>query len=127
MEWVGLVKALELLKYFWFGFEVSNARGATGIDAPAMHGHKDLEVRLRIHGNTQEQLLMWLPFLFMFAYFVGPVAAAAIGVIFPLGRQIYRSGYLAGSRSKGFIITEISTVLLFIGTLCGIFFRILMD
>jgi glutathione S-transferase len=57
--------------------------------------------------NTQEQLLLLLPSLWMFAHFISPIWAAVLGAIYLIGREIYARSYVRDpqSRELGFVIS----------------------
>tara|TARA_R110002110_G_scaffold415748_1_gene654842 strand:- start:77647 stop:78033 length:387 start_codon:yes stop_codon:yes gene_type:complete len=121
MGYVAIVCALALIQYTLFGFAVGKARQTYGVKAPANSGHIDFERVNRVHANTGEQLLSFIPGLWMFAYFVNAEIAAALGVVYLIGRQIYSSGYTkaADQRGRGMIIGFIPTVILVLGALVG--------
>jgi len=115
MEMVVVITILALLQYVWFGVQVGQMRGRHEVKAPAMSGAPEFERMFRVHYNTMEQLVVFLPALWMFAYMVNPTWAAGIGVIYLAGRFLYRASYLKdpAGRSAGFTLTVVpSTVLL---------------
>lgn len=115
MEVTVIVTALALLQYSWFGFQVGAMRGKHGVKAPAVTGPAEFDRMFRVHMNTMEQLVMFIPALWMQAWLANPQIGAAIGAVFIVGRFIYRAEYLRdpASRSLGFGLTLIpSTVLL---------------
>jgi len=59
------------------------------------------------------------PLLWLFASLAGDAWAAAIGIVWPIGRVIYARGYYAAAekRGPGFGITFLSTVGLLLGSL----------
>ena len=73
----------------------------------------------RVHLNTLEQLIVFIPALWMHAYFANPIYGAILGAIFIIGRFVYRAEYLKDpdSRSLGFGMTFIPSVVLLIWTL----------
>ena len=77
------------------------------------------ERHFRVHMNTLEQLVMFLPALWIFAHFVSPIWAAALGVVFIIGRAIYARAYVRDpkSRSLGFALTALPTLVMMIGIL----------
>lgn len=107
MEYVAIVTVLALLQFVWFGLQVGGARRRHQVPAPAMSGPPEFERRFRIHMNTLEQLVVFLPALWMFAVRVNPVWAAGLGVVYLVGRFIYRAAYLKdpAGRHNGFVIT----------------------
>ena len=61
MEYVAIVTVLVLIEYFVFGALVGRARGRAEIEAPATTGDPIFERYFRVHQNTMEQLVMFLP------------------------------------------------------------------
>ena len=119
MPYVAIVTVLALLEFLWFGILVGRARGKFGIAAPATAGNEVFERYFRVHMNTLEQLLMFLPVLWIFATYVSPVWAAALGAVFIVGRAIYAKSYIRDpkSRSLGFALTAVPTLIMMIGVL----------
>lgn len=118
----GLVTIICVLVFFWMAIQIGKARVKHSAPAPVMQGPDELMRVLRVHGNTMEGLLMFLPALWIFAALWGDLLAGVIGIVFPIGRVIYALGYYAeaGKRSTGFTIGLISTVVLLIGSLIGL-------
>ena len=111
MAWIELVSVLALVQYMWFGVQVGGARGKYGIKAPAVSGHEVFERIYRVQMNTLEQLVVFLPVLWM----------AAIGAVYLVGRMLYRGSYIKdpGSRTLGFVLTILPTTVLLLATLLG--------
>ncbi len=107
MPYVALVTLLALTQYFWFSVRVMRARGKYGVAAPAITGHEIFERHFRVHMNTQEQLLLLLPSLWMFARFISPIWAAALGLIYVIGREVYARSYVQDPKRRelGFVIS----------------------
>ena len=107
MDWVIIVTVLALLQYSWFGIEVGAVRGRLGIKAPATSGEPELDRAFRVHYNTMEQLVTFLPLMWIFAHVVNAPWAAGFGLVFLIGRFIYRAAYLKdpATRSTGFTLT----------------------
>jgi uncharacterized membrane protein YecN with MAPEG domain len=103
-----------LLQYAWFGVEVGAKRAKHEAKAPAMSGAPEFERMFRVHCNTMEQLVMFLPLMWIFAHVVNPIWAAGLGVVFLIGRFVYRSSYLKdpASRSTGFTLTFIPSAVM---------------
>lgn len=118
-----IVSLLALLLYVWMGLRVGQGRGKHGIDAPAMTGHPDFERLVRIQTNTLEWLPIFLVSLWLFALYWSPTlsekVAAAIGLVWIVGRFLYMTGYAraAGSRSTGFLVQMVATAVLLFGAL----------
>jgi glutathione S-transferase len=119
MEYVVAVVMLALLQYTWFGIEVGRARGRFEVPAPATTGHENFERFFRAHQNTTEQLVVFLPATFACAYLVNETLAAAMGLLFVIGRLMYFRGYTnpEKSRSLGFGLGLIANTVMILATL----------
>lgn len=125
MELVAIVTVLALLEYFFFALQVGKARGQYNVEAPATTGHPIFERKLRVQQNTLEQLVIFLPGLWLFANYVDPGIAAILGLVFIVGRALYSRAYVAepGTRTLGFLLTLASEGILLIGALVGTVMR----
>ena len=119
MEYVVVVVMLALLQYTWFGIEVGRARGRFEVPAPATTGNESFERFFRAHQNTTEQLVVFLPAIFACAYSVSEPLAAAMGLLFVVGRLMYFRGYTdpEKSRSLGFGLGLIANTVMILATL----------
>jgi glutathione S-transferase len=119
---VALVAILSLILYLYMSVRVGQARAKHGIKAPATTGHEEFERAFRVHQNTLEWLVIYLPSLFLFSMFVHEYIAAALGVVWIVGRYVYMEGYIdaAEKRSAGFGIQALATLILMLGALVGI-------
>lgn len=116
---VAIVTVVALLVYVWMGLRVGGARKVSGIAAPAMHGHPHLERYIRVHYNTLEWLPIFLAGLWLFAIYWNDRIAAAVGVVWIIGRIVYALGYVAdpGKREAGFLIQALAAAVLLFGAL----------
>ncbi len=114
-----LVTLLAVLFYFFTSINVSRARARTGIKVPATSGHPDFERAFRIQMNTLEWMPIFLPSLWLFAIYIGDAIAAAIGVVWIIGRIAYFVGYTqsAAKRGPGFLIQSVAAIALWVGAL----------
>ena len=121
MDIVYIVIALALLQFFIFGGLVGRARVKFSIDAPAVTGDPMYERYHRVHYNTMEQLVVFIPGMLLFGVYVSSLAAAGLGLVFIVGRVIYFRAYLAdpASRGPGFGLTMLPTFILLLGGLGG--------
>jgi len=117
--WTALVTIAALLVYFYMGLRVGQARGKYGIAAPAVSGHPDFDRAIRIQANTLEWLPLFLASLWLFAFYMNDIAAAAVGLVWILGRILYLTGYAkaAEARGRGFGIQALATAVLLFGAL----------
>jgi|SRR5882724_11424139 len=107
MAWVNLVTLCALLEYFVFGWLVGKARVTYGVKAPAMNGHEVFDRYFRVHYNTLELLIMFIPGLWIAAQYWNPLWMAAIGVVYLIGRIFYLRGYVSDPKSRhiGFLLS----------------------
>jgi len=121
MPLVTIVTVLALIQYVVQGVRVGQARQRYGVEAPATTGHAIFERHFRVHQNTLEQLLIFLPAVWLFGLYVRWGIAALLGVVFIVARFIYERGYVAdpNQRTTGFVITAIVNGVLLIGALIG--------
>lgn len=117
MPFVAIVTALALAQFFMLGFSVGRARTRYGVAAPATTGNEVFERHFRVHMNTLEQLVIFLPALWIFASYISSLWAAALGVVFLLGRAIYAISYVRDpkSRALGFALTALPTLAMIVG------------
>tara|TARA_R110002124_G_scaffold258966_2_gene424744 strand:+ start:871 stop:1269 length:399 start_codon:yes stop_codon:yes gene_type:complete len=101
-----------------FMARVGMARGKTGIKAPAMSGSEEFERANRVHLNTVEQMVLFLPVLWIFATLAGDLYAGIGALVWLIGRVLYSQGYMAdpGKRELGFMIGGIALLLMFLGS-----------
>jgi glutathione S-transferase len=121
MAYVDIVTALAVLQFIVFGFKVGGARGRYGVKAPAIIGNEIFERHFRVQMNTLEQLIGFLPGIYMFAHYFSPKVAAALGVVYLIGRELYALTYVKdpANRSVGFGMTFLPVVILVLGGLIG--------
>jgi glutathione S-transferase len=119
MAYVLIVIVLALLQYIGFSFAVGNARSKYQVAAPATTGHPVFERYFRVHMNTLEQLICFLPAIWLFAQFVDPRWAAALGAVYLTGRMIFFFSYVKDpkSRSVGFMLSSLPTLIMLLGVL----------
>ena len=114
MNYVNIVAILAVLQFFLFGLYVGRARQRYGVKAPATTGNEHFERAFRVQMNTMEQLVCFLPSLFIAALYWPNAVVAAIGVVWVLGRFIYRHSYVAdpSKRFIGFLLTIVPMFIL---------------
>lgn len=118
---VHIVIALALIQFFAFGVLVGRARGKYQVDAPAITGHPVFERYYRVHYNTMEQLVSFVPGMLLFGAYVSTMGAAILGLVFIAGRFLYLRHYIADpkKRGAGFGISVLPIMILILGGLGG--------
>jgi len=121
MRLVGFVVALALLEYQVLWMLCGQARGRYNIPAPATTGHPTFERYFRVQQNTIEQLVVFVPAMFLFAHYVSEPIAAGLGALFVLGRALYARAYVTdpARRGPGFLLTIGPNAVLTVGALIG--------
>jgi uncharacterized membrane protein YecN with MAPEG domain len=71
--------------------------------------------------NTLEQMAVTIPAMWICAYFFSPLWAAGLGVMFMVGRLVYRQSYMKepSTRGPGMVIGFLANVTLVILGLWG--------
>jgi len=122
MSWVAAVILLALIEYMVFGMLVGRARARYGIAAPAVTGHEMFERYFRVHQNTLEQLIVFVPAMWAFGVYLSAGWAAGIGMVFVIGRIFYAVGYVREPtrRELGAGLSFLPTIVLIIGAVIGV-------
>ncbi len=117
-----LVTVLTLILFFIITANVGRARLKYKVPVPQTSGDPDFERVFRVQQNTLEQLILFLPSLWLFSLFVNAIWGAGIGAVWVVGRILYAWGYYqaAEKRGIGFGINALSMLVLLIGSLFGI-------
>jgi glutathione S-transferase len=119
-----IVTILVLLLYFYMGGVVGRMRGKHNIQAPATSGHPEFDRAFRVHVNTLEQLIVFLPLLWLATILYNGVGwlPALFGLIFLVGRLFYMQIYMTNpqKRGPGILIGMLAVVGLLILTIIGI-------
>jgi len=122
MNLVAVVILLALLEFVVFGALVGRARVRYGVKAPATSGNEVFERHFRVHYNTLEALIVFVPSIWLFGLYVSPQWGAALGAIYLVGRIVYFRSYVAdpAQRSVGFGMSLLPMLALLIGALLGV-------
>jgi glutathione S-transferase len=121
-----LITALSMLLFAVVTRMVGVARGRYKVAVPATSGHPDFERYYRVQQNTLEQLMLFLPSLWLFAAYVSPEWAGALGAVWLVGRVLFARGYYRETKKRvpGFIIGIATTSILLLGGLIGILMQL---
>ena len=117
--WVTLAS---LLMYIGVFVKAGQTRRVCKIAAPATDGPIEFLVAQRVQTNTVEQLILFLPLLWLCAFVMNDQTAAVLGLIWVIGRIIYALGYYKApsKRHLGFSISTLAALGLLIGTITGL-------
>ncbi len=121
-----LVIALALLLYVAVFAAAGRARHRYDIKAPSVTGAPEFERAFRVQQNTLEQLVWFVPALWLFALFASPLWGGILGLVWIAGRAYYALSYYRDpeTRGPGFLIGFISAAALLVGALIGIVARL---
>lgn len=116
------VTTFSLILYFVLTANVGRARAKYKVPVPQTSGNPDFERVFRVQQNTLEQLILFLPSLWLFSLFVSPIWGAGLGVLWIIGRILYAWGYYQAAQKRvlGFGINSLSILALLLGSLVGI-------
>ena len=121
LPYPALATLLALLVYGFDFLRCGQARGRHKVVAPAVTGHPDFERKLRIQQNMVEQLIVFLPALWIFSETASAFWGGLLGLVFVIGRLLYSLAYAAdpAKRSLGFMIGAAATATLLLGGLAA--------
>jgi glutathione S-transferase len=120
----GIVTLLAIVLYLYMGARVGILRGRLGIKAPATTGDPLFERAFRVHCNTGEQYIAFLPLLWLATAFFHavPWLPALFGLAFVAGRIVYMRLYMADpeARIPGAFMAMLSNVGLIVLAVIGL-------
>jgi glutathione S-transferase len=119
---MNFITVLVLVQYVFFGTLVAKARKFFKVDAPSMTGPQGFECVVRVHQNTLERVVVFLPLMWIaFNVWQSPFVAA-LGVVFFVGRMVYWKGYVQSpaKRMAGNAITMASVGLSLLLSVAGL-------
>jgi len=121
MPLVQLVIGLALVQFFFFLFAVGKARVTYKVAAPATTGNEVFERYFRVQMNTLELLVMFVPAMYIFGQYWGGYLAAALGLVYLIGRLIYFTSYVKDpkSRSMGYGLSVTPIMIMVVGAIVG--------
>lgn len=122
-----LVTLIALGLYIGTMMMTGRARRRFAVRAPAVTGPPEFERAVRVQQNTLEQLILFLPALWLFAYYVSAPVGALIGVGWVAARAYYAVCYYRDpeTRGPGFAGTILCALALWAGALVGSLIAIL--
>jgi len=122
MQWIELVTLAAILQFFAFGGLVARARQRYKVPPPAPTGHDMFDRYQRVHMNTLETLVVFLPALWIAGHYWRQEIPALIGVVYLVGRQFYLSGYISDPkrRALGYALSILPAFALVVLAVIGI-------
>lgn len=121
-HWPAIITDLTLFLLFGVALNVARARGKYQVAAPATNGHPQFDLAYRVQMNTLENALIFLPALWLFAWYVSAVWAGVLGVIWLAARVWYAIAYSSDAKKRGpaFGLSVLALSVLAIGALIEI-------
>ena len=122
MRYLALTTTLVLMQYLFFGALVAKARLSEQVNPPAVQGSAAFNALYRVHQNTMERLVVFLPLLWMAGQFWPAPAVAAWGAVFVLARHLYWKGYVKSpaERKAGNVLSMVVMAGLLLANLAGL-------
>ena len=117
-----VITVLTLIVYFVLTLNVGKARFKYDVKAPSTTGDPNFERALRVQQNTLEQIIFFLPLLWIFSYYISATWGFILGMIWVVGRILYAWGYYqaAEKRGPGFGISFLASLGLLGGAIIGL-------
>lgn len=117
-----LITTFTLILLFGVALNVGKARTTYKIDAPATTGHPKFELAYRVQMNTVENVVAFIPALWLFSYYVSVLWGAVLGGTWLIGRVWYAVAYCEDPKKRGggFGLSFLSFVILTVGALIEI-------
>jgi glutathione S-transferase len=115
-----IVIMVALLQCQFFGLRTGINRPKYGVLPPKTTGNETWERMFRIHQNTVEQMVIFVPALLGFAYYVSHLWAVVLGVLFIIFRQVFSITYMKDPTKRLFPPSFLVNVVLAIGAIIGI-------
>lgn len=122
MAWVSAVVLIAILQFVVLGMIVGAARGRFNVPAPATTGHPTFERLFRVHQNSLEMLIAFIPGVWLYGWWVSQTWATALGLIFLAARFIYAIQYVRDPKTRtiGAGLSFIIVLILIVGDLYGV-------
>ncbi len=98
MHWPALITLATLALLFGCIWYVGAARGRYKVSAPATTGPEPFERAFRVQMNTLENTVIFLPALWLAAFYFSPRIAAAVGAVWVVARVWYAFAYARNPR-----------------------------
>jgi len=117
MNSVYVVMGLALMQYLYFGISVGGARGRYGVPAPATSGNEVFERYFRVQMNTLELIVVLLPAMALYGYYISSTWATGLGGVYLVGRFLYFFTYIKDpkKRTVGFSLSILPIMVMLVG------------
>ncbi len=117
-----LMTLFAVLWLLFTGFMVGRARGKYKVPAPATTGDPAFERAFRVQMNELENLVAFLPAMWIFAWFGNPRLAALACGVYLVGRVVFAIGYWREARQRryGFSIATITMAITWSAALAAV-------
>ncbi len=117
---LGTLAALTV--FVWASIPVGQARGKYNVKAPATTGDPAFERAFRAHQNTMEQIVLFLPLVWIVATLFGDMWGGIYAAAWVVGRIAYVIGYLADAekRNVGFLISSLASLAALVGSIVAV-------
>ncbi len=124
LAYPSLITLLALAVYLLVTLNVGRARGRFNVPAPQTTGNADFERFFRVQQNTLEQLVFFLPALWLASFYGSVKLAAMLGMLWVGGRLVYANGYYRSptvqKRIPGFLVAVVASALLWLMAMIGV-------
>ncbi|MBU3655695.1 MAG: MAPEG family protein [Alphaproteobacteria bacterium] len=122
LAYPSLITLLALAVYLLVTLNVGRARGRFNVPAPQTTGNADFERFFRVQQNTLEQLVFFLPALWLASFYGSVKLAAILGMLWVGGRLVYANGYYRApaKRVPGFAAGIAASSILWLIAMIGV-------
>jgi len=121
--YTAFVTLLVLLLYFVLAGNAGRARAKYGVMAPAVTGNEMFERAYRVQMNTLEQMVFFLPAMWLYAIFLTDIGGAVSGLLWVAARSFYAVSYMRDPKTRG--PGALGTVVVEVGTFLGAAYGVL--
>ena len=115
-----------VLWYMVTVFQVGRARSKYKIHAPATTGDPAFERYFRVQMNELENIVVFLPSMWIYALMGNPRIAAILGAVYLAGRIVYAIGYWSEARRRaiGYYVATTAFALSWVLALASVLERV---
>ena len=121
---IALVTIAALVFYAYTIWQVTEMRRKHNVVPPATTGAPEFDRAFRVQMNTLEQLVIFLPLLWLAGTFFNRWVACILGIVWIVGRVLYMQGYMDAPerRETGAIMSGAASAILAVVPLLGVIF-----